>query len=88
MATKTYRFEVLKLAYEIPMAGHLGVNKTYDDIMKHFYWPGIRSVVSTFCKKACDTFGFAVYPKCWGEAFTRALSNCIGPNLGLEISIC
>jgi hypothetical protein len=29
---KTYRAEVLCLAHETPLAGHLGINKTYQKI--------------------------------------------------------
>ena len=38
---KTYRAEVLSLAHETPLAGHLGINKTHEKIIRHFYWPGI-----------------------------------------------
>ena len=33
---KIYRSEVLSLAHETPMSGHLGVNKTYHKILNHF----------------------------------------------------
>lgn len=32
--------EVLRLAYEASLAGHLGVNKTYRKILNRFYCPG------------------------------------------------
>ena len=32
-----FRCEVLSLAYDTPLAGHLGVNKTYRKILNHFY---------------------------------------------------
>ena len=38
---KAYRPEILNLAHETPMSGHLGINKTYHKILKHFYWPGL-----------------------------------------------
>ena len=38
---RTYRSEVLSLACETPLSGHLGLNKTYQKIITHFYWPGI-----------------------------------------------
>ena len=37
---QVYRREVLRLAHETPLAGHLGINKTYRKILNHFYWPG------------------------------------------------
>ena len=47
---KAYRPEILNLAHETPMSGHLGINKTYHKILKHFYWPGLKSDVSQHCK--------------------------------------
>ena len=51
---RVYRPEILNLAHETPMSGHLGVNKTYLKILNHFYWPGIKSDVSQHCK-SCHT---------------------------------
>ena len=31
--------EVMGLAHELPMAGHLGVHKTYHKVLSHFFWP-------------------------------------------------
>ena len=36
---KKYRLDILSLAHESAMAGHLGINKTYLKILSHFYWP-------------------------------------------------
>ena len=33
---KTYRSEILSLAHEMPISGHLGVNKTYHKTLNHF----------------------------------------------------
>ena len=33
---KSYRHEILNIAHESPMSGHLGINKTYHKIMNHF----------------------------------------------------
>ena len=38
---KVYKRDILKLAHESPMGGHLGINKTNSKITKHFYWPQI-----------------------------------------------
>ena len=51
---RVYRPEILNLARETPMSGHLGVNKTYHKILNHFYWPGLKSDVSQHCK-SCHT---------------------------------
>ena len=49
-----YRMDVLRLAHEAPMAGHLGINKTYLKILQHFYWPGLKKDVKLFCR-SCHT---------------------------------
>ena len=51
---KIYRSEILSLAHETPMSGHLGVNKTYHKILNHFYWPGLKTDVSNYCR-SCHT---------------------------------
>ena len=48
-----YRQRILKIGHDIPLAGHLGVNKTRDRILKNFYWPGIFADISRFCR-SCD----------------------------------
>ena len=47
---RVYRPEILNFAHDTPMSGHLGINKTYHKILYHFYWPGLKSYVSQFCK--------------------------------------
>ena len=32
------------------VGGHLGINKTFSKITKHFYWPQIQCCVTEFCK--------------------------------------
>lgn len=41
---------VLSLGHSIPWVGHLGKHKTMAHIRKNFYWPGVRSDVTLFCK--------------------------------------
>ena len=41
---KSYRHEILSIAHESPMSGHLGINKTYHKIIDHFYWPGLNQM--------------------------------------------
>lgn len=45
-----YRTEILKMAHDNPLAGHLGVNKTYDCILWCFFWPGLKCDVRQHCK--------------------------------------
>ena len=48
------RRTVLKLAHRIPIAGHLGSEKTRQRLLRRFYWPGIFKDVEEFCR-SCPT---------------------------------
>ena len=87
---KIYRSEILSLAHETPMSGHLGVNKTYHKILNHFYWPGLKADVSNYCKSChtCQVVGkpYQVIPKAglqpipaFDEPFSRIIIDCVGP---------
>ncbi|CAM4678617.1 unnamed protein product [Leuciscus chuanchicus] len=85
-----YRTHVLKLAHEHVMSGHLGVTKTYYRVSRYFYWPGIKSAVSAFCK-ACKVCQLAGKPNqrvpvaplspipVMCEPFERLIIDCVGP---------
>ena len=45
---KSYRNGVLSMAHETPLAGHLGINKTYNKILNHFFWSLIKQMFQTF----------------------------------------
>ena len=85
-----YRGDIMSLAHDTPMAGHLGVNKTYNIILSHFYWPKLRKDVSEFCKSChvCQMVGKPnqVIPPAplqpipaFKEPFSRVLVDCVGP---------
>ncbi|KAK3085547.1 hypothetical protein FSP39_005150 [Pinctada imbricata] len=85
-----YRGDIMSLAHDTPMAGHLGVNKTYNRILSHFYWPKLRKDVSEFCKSchSCQMVGKPnqVIPPAplqpipaFEEPFSRVLVDCVGP---------
>ena len=87
---RAYRPEILNLAHETPMSGHLGVNKTYHKILNHFFWPGLKSDVSQHCK-SCHTCQMAGKPNqtipkaslqpipAFDEPFSRIIIDCVGP---------
>ena len=87
---KSYRHEILRITHESPMAGHLGINKTYHKIINHFYWPGFKSDVSKYCK-TCHTCQMVGKPNqtipkaqlqpipAFDEPFSRILIDCVGP---------
>ena len=85
-----YRREVMSLAHEHPMAGHLGVNKTYERINTHFWWPTLKRDVSEFCK-SCPVCQIVGKPNqkipraplqpipAFQEPFSRIIIDCVGP---------
>ena len=87
---KSYRHEILSIAHESPMSGHLGINKTYHKFINHFYWPGLKSDVSKYCK-TCHTCQMVGKPNqtipkahlkpipAFNEPFSRILIDCVGP---------
>ena len=87
---KSYRHKILSIAHESPMSGHLGINKTYHKIINHFYWPGLKSDVSKYCK-TCHTCQMVGKPNqtipkaqlqpipAFDEPFSRILIDCVGP---------
>ena len=48
---KSCRQHVLHLAHTIPLAGHLGRNKTAQRVMKRFYWPTLYRDVAEYCRR-------------------------------------
>ena len=87
---KHYHREVFHLAHESPLAGHLGVNKTYYRVLQHFFWPGLKNDVKLFCK-SCHTCQIVGKPNqstpvaplkpipIVGEPFSQVIIDCVGP---------
>ena len=87
---RVYRRDVLSIAHDTPMAGHMGVNKTYNRVLSHFFWPKLRRDVSEFCKSChvCQMVGkpnqqIPIAPlqpiPAFEEPFSRVLVDCVGP---------
>ena len=87
---KTYRAEVLSLAHETPLAGHLGINKTHEKMIRHFYWPGVQKDVVEFCR-TCHVCRMVRKPNqsisnaplspipAFDETFSKVMIDCVGP---------
>lgn len=45
-----FRRQIPSLGHNIPMAGHLGMKKNRDRIMRHFFWPGIFDDTKKYCR--------------------------------------
>nr|XP_046272302.1 uncharacterized protein LOC124073826 [Scatophagus argus] len=85
-----YRAQILSLAHDNVLSGHLGIAKTYYRILKHFFWPGLKRDVSQYCHSChtCQLVGKPnqVIPQAplhpipvMGEPFERLLIDCVGP---------
>ena len=84
----SYRPHILSLAHDTPMSGHLGINKTYQRILEHFYWPNLRKDVVGFCRSChtCQVVGKPnqTLPKAlysipvFEEPFSRVIIDCVG----------
>ncbi len=86
----SWRKHVLELAHEHLWSGHLGITKTYGRVLKHFFWPGMKSHVTQFCNtcSTCQLVGKpnqVVHPAplqpipAVGEPFEHVLVDCVGP---------
>jgi len=87
---KRCRKDIVSLAHESPMAGHLGVNKTYHKVLSHFFWPKMKQDISEFCRTChiCQMVGkpnkpipiapLKPIPAC-GEPFSEIIIDCVGP---------
>ena len=53
---ESFRKEVLHLAHEVSMVGHLGVRKAQEKILRHFFWPKLHEDVVACCH-ACQVVG-------------------------------
>ena len=87
---KVYRAEILSMAHDLPLGGHLGVNKTVEKILKQFFWPGLRSDVAKYCRSChtCQVVGkhkadppvAPLHPiPTFGEPFSKVIVDCVGP---------
>lgn len=86
-----FRAKVMELGRSIPMAGHLGREKTLARIQQRFFWPGITQEVAEFCSSCPEcqvTVGIRVSdraPLCplpvIDEPFSRIAMDIVGPLL-------
>ena len=82
------RQDVMRLAHEIPLAGHMGKQKTTARILKRFYWPRIFSDVAEFvrhcsvCQRTAmvtqTTVPMIPLPSV-GVPFQRVATDIVGP---------
>ncbi|XP_033761567.1 uncharacterized protein LOC117343335 [Pecten maximus] len=87
---KVYREQVMSIGHDSPMAGHLGVTKTYNRVLTHFFWPKMKSDVAQYCRSChiCQVVGkpnqkipcapLQPIPAC-DEPFSQVIIDCVGP---------
>ena len=46
---ESYRNEILRVGHTIPLSGHMGSKKTFDQIAAHFSWPGVSFDLRKYC---------------------------------------
>ncbi len=82
-----FHVEVLKAAHD--QLGHLGVRKTYNYILRYFFWPRLKKDVSHFVKSCptCQTTGkpnqvispAPLYPiPAMAQLFEHLVIDCVG----------
>ncbi len=86
----SYREQILCFAHDHALSGHLGVNKMFSRISRYFYWPGLKSAVSEYCR-SCHVCQLAGKPNraipnaplhpipVLSEPFERIIIDCVGP---------
>ena len=50
---KSLRREVMRIAHDTPMSGHLAAKRTQERIWAEFYWPGMCGEIRRYCR-SCD----------------------------------
>ena len=87
---KDFRLQVLSLAHDHNLSGHLGIKKTYHRVLQYFFWPGLKSNVARICRSChlCQTTGKpnqVIRPAplrpipTIGEPFEHVIIDCVGP---------
>lgn len=86
----TYREDILKMAHEDPLAGHFGINKTKQRILRQFFWPSVDQDVRDFCK-SCHSCQMVGKPNqkipqaplqpipAFDDPFSHVIVDCVGP---------
>ena len=83
-----FRQEVLKMSHD--QSGHLGVRKTYESILRYFFWPRLKRDVSVYIK-ICHTCHMTGKPNqtispaplspipALEQPFDHLIVDCVGP---------
>lgn len=86
----SYSEYVLHVAHDHELSGHLVIKKTYNNLLRHFFWPGMKASVTKYCRSchACQVAGKpnqVVAPAplkpvpVMSEPFEKLVIDCVGP---------
>ena len=84
----TYRKKVLQIAHDLPLAGHLGKDKTLTRISRRFFWPTLSQDVASYVRScpACQRTRQKKGEKAplqpmpiMGNPFERIAMDVVGP---------
>ncbi|XP_072030629.1 uncharacterized protein [Amphiura filiformis] len=50
LVPKQCRKDIMQLGHDVPIAGHMGINKTRERILASFFWPGVFKDIADYCK--------------------------------------
>ena len=51
---KQYRSQVICMAHSSPISAHFSENKTKQEILRDFFWPGLGAEVKNMCHTCED----------------------------------
>ena len=90
VVSTVHRRKVLELAHDLPMSGYLGIRKTYNRVLQHFYWPDLKRDVAKWCTE-CHTCQLGIRPTqnipqvplhlipAFHKPFSHIIIECVGP---------
>lgn len=87
---RPYRPQIMSMAHDLPIAGHLGIRKTFVRITNEFWWPSVKRDIANYCKRChvCQLAGKPNQPipkaplqpiPVYDEPFSRIIIDCVGP---------
>ena len=84
---KQFHSQVLKVAHEVPLAGHMGRDRTTSRVLRRFYWPSLFQDMAVYCKScpACQKTSKGrnraplISMPIMGEPFQRIAMDLVGP---------
>ena len=78
VAPEAYRPEILRVGHSLPMAGHMGQEKTYQRVSRHFFWPHIHREV------LCQSTGYSPFELLYGRTVRGPFSLITDAWIGKE----